>query len=127
MNVPLNLAKSSMLALIIFWTIICSKEGFDTDLVLLILLSFIPIFLVVAIVILGSICPIYWITKKEDYNNLQIFKTYYPYYAIIAFICCLIGIIINDLDIYFVAFFVSAFITSNQSWVWFANEEQSKT
>ena len=123
MNLPLNLAKSSLLALVIFWTIICAKEGLDHDLFLVMLLSFIPIFLVVTIVIIGTICPIYWIAKKEHINNIQLFKTYVPYYAILAFLICAFGIIVSDFDIYLTAFFVSAFITSSQSWVWFANEK----
>lgn len=126
MNLPLNLAKSSMLALAIFWIVISSKEGLDNDLVVLILLSFIPIFLVVAIVIIGTICPIYWLTKKESFNNLQIFKTYFPYYTIVAFLICVFGIIISDFEIYLIAFYVSAFITSSQSWVWFAEEDKLK-
>ena len=124
MNVPLNLAKSSFLALVIFWIVIGSKEGLDNDLVVLILLSFIPIFLVVAIVIIGTICPIYWLAKKEDFNNLKIFKTYFPYYTTIAFLICVFGIIISDFDIYLIAFYLSAFITSSQSWVWFAKEDK---
>lgn len=124
MNVPLNLAKSSLLALIVFWTVIGSKEGFDNDIVLLIFLSFIPIFLVVAIVIIGTICPIFWLTKKENFNNIQIFKIYFPYYTIIAFGVCVFGIHTSNFDIYMTAFFTSAFITSSQSWVWFANENK---
>ena len=122
MNIPLNLAKSSLLALVIFWTIICAEEGLDNDLVLVILLSFIPIFLVVTIVITGSICPIFWFAKKENRNSIQIFKRYFPYYAIIAFFSSVFGIIISNYDIYLMAFFVAAFITSSQSWVWFAIE-----
>lgn len=126
MNLPLNLAKSSMLAVVIFWMIICSKEGLDSDLVLFILLSFIPIFLVVTLVITSTICPILWLTKKEDFNNLHIFKTYFPYYAIIAFCICAFGIIISDFEIHLIAFYVTAFITSSRSWVWFANEDKLK-
>lgn len=123
MNLPLNLAKSSLLALAVFWTIIYAEEGLDHDLFLFMLLSFIPIFLVVTIVIVGTICPIYWIAKKEHINNTQIFKTYFPYYAILAFLICVFGIIVSDFDIYLIAFFVSAFITSSQTWVWFAKEK----
>lgn len=123
MNLPLNLSKSSLLALVIFWTIIGTEEGLDNDLILLILLSFIPIFLAVTIVIISTICPIYWLTKKENCNNIQIFKTYFPYYAILAFFICVFGIIISDFEIYLIAFYVAAFITSSQSWVWFAKEK----
>jgi len=122
MNFPLNLAKSSLLALAVFWTIILSEDGFDADFTLLILLSCIPIFLVVTVVIIFTICPIYWLAKKEDFNKQQVFKTYFPYYTTIAFFICVFGMYSSNFDTYMIAFFSSAYITTSQSWVWFAKE-----
>lgn len=123
MNIPINLVKSSMLALGIFWTIICAKEGLDSDLILPIVLSFIPVFLVVTIVIIGTVCRIYWLAKNEHTGNLQVFKTYFPYYALIVFMICFYGIITSGFETILTAFYVSAYITSSQSWVWFAKEQ----
>jgi hypothetical protein len=123
MNVPRNLAKSSLLASIIFWTIIGSKE-FDLDLIPIVMLSYIPIFLCVIIVVVGSICPFYWSAKNDIFTKAQIFKTCFPYYTCIAFGLCCYGIFASDCDLYFSAFCISAYITTNQSWVWFAKEDK---
>ena len=125
MNVPGNLAKSCILASAIFWIIIGSHD-WDNHMALVVFLSFIPIFLVVTVVIIGSICPIFWISERENFNKQQIFRTYFPYYAISMFGICAFGIIVSNFDIYLMAFFTSAFITTCQSWVWFAKEKELK-
>lgn len=122
MNVPKNLGKSSLLASVIFWIIIGSKE-FDMGMILLAILSYIPIFLCVTIVIIGSICPFFWFTTNETYTKTQVFKMCFPYYTCIAFGLCCYGIINSDYDLYFSAFWISTYITTNQSWVWFAKED----
>ncbi|WP_299224863.1 hypothetical protein [uncultured Psychroserpens sp.] len=122
MNIPENLSKSCLLAALIFWLIIGSDD-FESDMIPFIFLSLIPIFVCVMIVILGTICPIFWIASSTTFNNKQIFKTYFPYYTILTFTICLFGIIISNFDIYMIAFFTSAYITTNQSWVWFTKEK----
>lgn len=126
MNVPSNLAKSCLLASAIFWTIIGSHD-WESSMLLIAFLSLIPIFLVVTVVIIGSICTIFWVFEKKDFNKQQIFRTYFPYYTIIMFGICTFGIIVSNFDIYIIAFFTSAFITTSQSWVWFAKEKELKT
>lgn len=122
MNLPSNLSKSCLLAAVIFWIIIATEEV-DIGLTPFMFLSLIPIFFVVTIVVIGSICSIFWLRKSETFGNKAIFKTFYPYYAIIAFGICSFGIIASDFDIYIIAFFTSAFITTSQCWVWFAKEK----
>ncbi|MCB0383705.1 MAG: hypothetical protein KDD05_10550, partial [Psychroserpens sp.] len=100
-----------------------AEEGLDNDLFLIMLLSFIPIFLVVTIVIISTICPIYWLAKNEHTGNKQVFKTFFPYYAVVAFVICVSGIITSGFETILTAFYVSAYITSSQSWVWFAKEQ----
>nr|WP_321230267.1 hypothetical protein [uncultured Psychroserpens sp.] len=122
MNLPGNLAKSSLLASVIFWIIIWSKE-FEMNMMPFVLLSYIPIFLCVLIVIVASICPFFWSAKNEIYTKAQVFKMCFPYYTCIAFGLCCYGIITSDYDLYYSAFCISAYITTNQSWVWFAKEK----
>ncbi|OUR99336.1 hypothetical protein A9Q86_12235 [Flavobacteriales bacterium 33_180_T64] len=123
MNIPANLAKSCLLATVIFWVIISSKS-IDPDIILFMFLSIIPIFIVSTIVILSTICSVFWLAENADFNKKQVFKTYYPYYVIIVFGICVFAIISSGFDLYIIAFFSSVFITTNQSWVWFAKETQ---
>lgn len=122
MKLPNNLAKSCLLASVIFWVIIGS-ESIDNNALLLVFLSLIPIFLVVSIVIIISICPFFWVSRSGAFDNKTIFKIYFPYYAIVAFSICSFGIIVSDFDIYMIAFFTSAYITTSQCWIWFAKEK----
>ena len=126
MNVPKNLGKSSLLASVIFWIIIGSKE-LDMGMILLAMLSYIPIFLCVTLVIMCSICPFFWFTTNKTYTNVQVFKMYFPYYSCITFGLCCYGIINSDYDLYFTAFCISAYLTTNQSWVWFAKEDKNES
>jgi hypothetical protein len=121
MNISANLAKSSLLASTIFWLIIGSKS-FDIDALPYVMLSYIPIFLCVTIVIIGSICPFFWSAKDKIYTRMQVFKLCFPYYTIITFGLCCYGIFASNYDLHFSAFCISAYITTNQSWVWFAKE-----
>nr|WP_321243001.1 hypothetical protein [uncultured Psychroserpens sp.] len=122
MNVPANVAKSSVLASVIFWGIILSSE-FDLDITPFVLLSYIPIFLCVLIIIVGSICPFFWSAKGDIYTKTQVFKMCFPYYTVVVFGLCCFGIYASNYDLYFTAFFISAYITTSQSWVWFAKED----
>lgn len=122
MNLPSNLAKSCLLASVIFWIIIGS-ESVDTTAFLFVFLSMIPIVLVVSFTIIITICPFFWVSRSGAFNHQTVFKTYFPYYAIVAFGICTFGIIVSDFDIYMIAFFTSAFITTSQCWIWFAKEK----
>lgn len=90
MNVPANVAKSSVLASVIFWGIILSSE-FDLDITPFVLLSYIPIFLCVLIIIVGSICPFFWSAKGDIYTKTQVFKMCFPYYTVVVLGCAVLG------------------------------------
>ena len=124
MNIPNNLAKSFLLATVIFWTIISYQQSIN-DILLYIFVSFIPIFICVAIVILGSICPIFWLTEHKNFDKQQVFRTYFPYYAITVFFISVLGIISSNFDMFVIAFFTSVFFTTSQSWVWFSKEKNN--
>ena len=122
MNIPNNLAKSFLLATVIFWTIIGYQQSIN-DILLYIFISFIPIFICVAIVILGTVCPIFWLAENKNFDKQQVFKMYFPYYAITVFFISVLGIISSNFDVFIIAFFASAFFTTSQSWVWFSKEK----
>ncbi len=122
MNLPSNLAKSSVLAFVIFWVIIGSKD-YESEVLPYVMLSYIPVFLCVLIVIIGTICPFFWSAKNTGFNNQNVFKTCFPYYAIVVFGICVFGISTSDFDNMAIAFFTSVFITTSQSWIWFAKEK----
>lgn len=122
MNVKANISKSTLLATAIFWLIIFT-EDFEMDLLIFVLLSIIPICICVSIVILVSICPIIKFHKKEGENYNSVVKRCFPYQIIIVFTVCLYGVISSINDIHFMSFFITAFITTAQSWVWFAKEK----
>lgn len=124
MNIPNNLGKSSLLAAVVFWTII-GADNFDRDAILYVFLSFIPIFLCVAVVILFTICPFFWWKEKPDFSKKQVFKTFYPYYAIVAFAISAYYTMTSGFDVNVIAFFSSVFVTTNQSWFWFAKENKT--
>jgi len=121
MNIRDNLAKSCVLATVIFWTVIAT-ESIEPDAIPFVFLSMIPIFFSVTIVIVISICPFFWAAEGANLSKAIVFKTSFPYYAIIVFGLSFLGIIVSDFDTYMIAFSSSFFITTSQSWVWFAKD-----
>ncbi|MDT0559207.1 hypothetical protein RM697_11130 [Ichthyenterobacterium sp. W332] len=122
MNLPSNLSKSMLLAASIFWSVIIADE-FDPDMIPYIFLSLIPIFMVSALVITLTICSVFWLREKDNTSKIKVFYTYFPYYAIVSFGFCFYFMASSNFDVFVVAFFSSAFITTSQSWVWFAKEK----
>lgn len=122
MHIPKNIGKSTLLAMCVFWTINFT-EDFNWDFIPFVLLSVIPICICVTAVVIGTICPVFWAFKKEDESNTLLFKSYFPYYIILVFSLCLFGVFASDYKIYSISFFITVFITTAQSWVWFAKEK----
>lgn len=121
MKVPSNLAKSSLLATFIFWTIGLTDDA-EYFQIAIIFISYIPIFLSCSLVILLTICPFFWLAETKNCNKRQVFKLYFPYYAIVCFAICTYGIFNNIHEEFLIGFFVSVFFTTMQSWIWFAKE-----
>ena len=124
MDLPTNLCKSTILATVIFWSVILT-EHFEASMFSIIFISMIPIFMSCALTITITICPFFWSFQNSGFDKPAIFKSYFPYYAIVCFslsVCC---IFINDFEIYAVAFFTSVFITTSYSWVWFSTSKAS--
>jgi hypothetical protein len=123
MHILGNIGKSSLLAASIFWIIILSNT-FDWDMVPFIFLSLIPIYVICALTILITICPIFWFLENDNYSKQRIFKTYFPIYTTLMFSLYAYSIYKSSLDFFFdLSFYASAYITTTQSWVWFSKEK----
>ena len=125
MNTSLTILKATGLSFIIFWAIIFSEEKFMLDMFPYVFLSFIPIGFCCLIVICLTICPFFW-AKNESKDSDTILKTYFPFYTIILFTLCSYGLITSNLNIFSVAFIISAFITLLKSWTWLAKSPKNK-
>ncbi len=125
MNILNNLAKSTALAAIIFWSIIIAVEDINLTAFPFIVISLIPICICCTVMILGTIYPVFWITSNKKITNQKVFKLYFPYYAILLFFICLYGIILSCYEVLVVSFFISTYITSCQSWIWFSKEKKA--
>lgn len=121
MNVGSNIFKSTGLATLVFW-IFLFKEINSDSFIPLITLSTIPIFLCCLVTILFTILPFYWIGDGSKSSKQAVFKRFFPYYTIASFTISACFIIANNFSIYITSFFVSAFITTCQSWVWFSKD-----
>lgn len=122
MNILSNIGKSAILATCIFWVIILTND-FDWDFVPFIFLSVIPIYICCSLTILITICPIFWFIENNDFSKQRIFKTYFPIYTILIFGFCAYGIYKSSSEIFILSFYISVYITTAQSWVWFAKEK----
>lgn len=123
-NLAPTILKSIVLATILFWFFIFSKE-FDADMVMFLFLSIIPISIFVFFTIIITIMPFIWF-KKENINKDKIFKKYFPYYSIIAFSISAYNIIDSNFNIFDCGFFITVFITLVQSWVWLCKPDNNK-
>jgi hypothetical protein len=123
MNIANTICKATLLATFIFWMVIFCDNNLDRDMLLFVLLSVIPISICCALTIIFTIAPFFWINKRTT-DNKTVFKKYFPYYAIVSFGLCTYGFL-EAPDI--MCFYVSAFFTSLQSWVWLATGYKNKT
>ncbi len=118
MNIPTITIKSVTLATCVFWLIILTEnQGGNSDFFVLFLLSLIPISICCFFTILFTIVPFFWFENKE-LDGKQIFKRYFPYYSIICFALSFYFSFAAKFNIYSIAFSSSAFITTQQAWVW---------
>lgn len=122
--------KSTLFCTILIWglNLLCFTNYNDIHLssislmLLALILSAIPIFIVIYLMILLTITPFY-IYEINKLSRKEIFKKYFPYYAIAFFgICLFIGIHYSQL--FFINFLISAFLTAMQTWVWFFNSKK---
>jgi len=124
--------KSTLFCAIFIWSlnIFCFANFNDINIrsislvLLLFILSAIPIFIVIYLMVLLTITPIYFY-KKNKLGKEAIFKKYFPYYAITFFGTCLyLGI--RYWELFIINFLITAFLTAMQSWIWFFKKRDIK-
>jgi hypothetical protein len=112
-NLSSTLLKATCLATILFWILI-SPEGFNQ---LWFIISIIPIAIVCSLTILVTITPFFWLAK-EGVTDHEVFKKVFPYYSITAFGISIYFMIDTHFESFICAFFITAFVTLMQSWIW---------
>ncbi|MEL0456933.1 hypothetical protein WJN01_11900 [Flavobacteriaceae bacterium SZ-1-7] len=111
------------MATIIFWVVILSKNFHENiDIALYILVSMVPISICCTATILFTIAPFFWL-ENNNKTKRDVFKKWFPFYAILSFGLCFYGSISTP---EIICFFSAAYFTSLQSWVWFASEKKLK-
>jgi hypothetical protein len=112
------LFKASAFATILFWILIFS-EKFESEsfIIAILILSIIPILIVCSLTILFTIAP-FFLFKKNNISNDEIFKKYIPYYSIIIFGISTYYMISTKFNNIVCAFFITAFFTLIKSWIW---------
>jgi len=108
--------KATGLAASIFWFILL-PEYQTVSIVIFMLLSLIPIFICCLFTIVFTVFPFFWFLE-DSLDKKQIFKIYFPYYAILVFSISSFSIHIFNYQLFAIAFFTSAFFTLLQTWVW---------
>ena len=126
MKIPSNLAKSSLLATGIFW-VIGMTDGFESVMLPLMFISYVPVFVCCTGTILLTICPFYFFGETKHFSKRHVFQRFYPYYSIVCFALCAYGIYENTNETFLIGFFVAVFFTTMQSWIWFAKEPADET
>ena len=115
-NLGSAILKAILFATLLFWTLFIS-ENTNSNMSYFVLLSIIPIAIICSITIFITITPFFWLAK-ENVTDKEIFKKYFPYYSIIAFGISSYFIISTNFEGFVCAFFITAFFTLMQSWVW---------
>ena len=110
------LVKATSLATILFWTLLI-PEGLDIEIYFFIIPCIIPIAIICSLTIVITIMPFFWL-EIENSTTDAIFKKYFPYYSIIVFSLCSYFIIASNFANVVCVFFITAFFTLIQSWVW---------
>ncbi len=110
--------KSTLLATILLWSLAGILEGASTEAIPFIFLSTIPIFIICFFALLFTIAPFHSL-YESNMENENIYKRFFPYYAIVVFGISVISIIQSNFDSIFIIFFTTTFFTAMQSWIWF--------
>ena len=112
-NLSSTLLKAICLATTLFWILII-PEDFNQ---FWFIISIIPIAIVCSLTIIVTITPFFWLAK-ENVTDHEVFKKVFPYYSIIAFGISVYFMIETNFESFICAFFITAFITLMQSWIW---------
>ena len=116
-----NTIKSTLLAASIFW-LFYIDHIYPSRIITYVLISFLPIFICCLMTIAASIYPFFFIGGTSKIARQKTFTIYFPYYVMIAFSFSGVLLISTRFDPFILSFITSAFITTSQSWVWFAKQ-----
>ncbi len=123
MNIPLITLKTTLLAFVLFWSILAT-DGLDIDVLPFVFLSLIPICIICLIANLFTVAPFFSFSRK-DKSKHDVFSTFFPFYALIGASICIFLLVHANFEIYALSFFCSAYFTSLQSWIWFTFEKET--
>ncbi|SDX09392.1 hypothetical protein SAMN05444411_10379 [Lutibacter oricola] len=119
--------RATITAIFLNWSlnILCYGKIQKTD------LDDLPIvfaFFIISSIIISVICyisviltivPFYKISITK-FNPKEIFKRYFPYYAIVSFVICTgLAFNMNIIEPFIINFIITVFLTSVTSWIWF--------
>lgn len=124
-NFGSTLLKSSLLLNIVFWVLIIHSNGFKTDWTPFMIFSIIPIIVGWFLIMVFTLMPLFW-TAKDDWTNEMIFKRYFPYYSIAAFLFYSGLIISENFESDFTMFSIVIYLTSIQNWIWLCKPKSLK-
>ncbi|APZ45102.1 hypothetical protein BW723_01780 [Polaribacter reichenbachii] len=125
-KIPKLLVKASILSAIIFWIQVLF-EDYNTVIRIIpyVFLSIIPIFIICSFTVFFSILILYY-SVRNKMSNPEIFKRFFPYYTIVIFGICSYFIIISNFQTFVCIFFITAFFTLMQTWIWLCKLEINK-
>lgn len=118
-----SILKSILLSAIIFWLVIFS-EAFEASMLFWVFISLVPITVCCSLTVLFTISP--WFALQPKLRPQEIYKKYFPYYAIFSFALCFYCLWKTKFDLYTISFFSSAYFTSLQIWNWLVLDNQKE-
>lgn len=119
MTFSTSILKAIMLSTVVFWLVIISEE-FNTDMILIAFISIVPISICCSLTIAITIIPFFTFNKKM--NCIEVYKKYFPFYAMVSFSLCFYGVWDTNFNLFPVSFFLSAFFTTLQTWNWIVKD-----
>jgi len=114
-SLPHVILKSIVVAWISFWTIYLIDLGEFNP--LFIIGSILPVSIICSLVILITVFP-FTTMESKAFTKLDIFKTYFPLYALLSFSIGLLIIILSNFNGFACAFSASSYLTLMITWVW---------
>lgn len=115
-NLGITILKATITSTVFFWMFII-HDSFNVEMIPFIFISVIPIFILCSLAICVTIMPFIW-SEKEGRKRDEIFKKYFPFYAVGIFLVFSYPIISSEFQEYVIAFFMTSFLILMQSWIW---------
>lgn len=124
-NFGRTVLKSSLLLNAILWLGIIISHNSNFKLLPYSILTLIPILIIWFLIMTFTIMPLFW-AAKDDWTDVMIFKRYFPYYSIAAFLFYSGLIISENFESGFTTFSIVIYFTSIQNWIWLCKPKSLK-